>query len=280
MKNCPHCTAPVNDEGATCGYCGGPIGEDNGAVARTTPNPSVSTDKVGPDPRAVFARWKMGAIGASAGVIVVALLVGRSVSPPAASVEAKRQLTAQSTASAPLARDASETPSWVGQRRAAWARDGSKTIAFQIQAEKAVSVWMRQLMPVLAVRCLSYRTEVFVVTGSTSIESERGVHTVRLQFDNELEEEQHWLGSETNQELFAPDGEAFSKRLARATRLRVGFSPYNASPVTADFYVAGYDELHKLVASTCSWRPKSNVQVRRGASSRSSALSQMSGGSR
>jgi hypothetical protein len=36
--------------------------------------------------------------------------------------------------------------------------------------------------------------------------------------------------------------------------MRFGFTPYNATPVTADFNVQGFDRLAGLVASTCGWR--------------------------
>ena len=65
---------------------------------------------------------------------------------------------------------------------------------------------------------------------------------------------ERWQASESGQELFAPDGVAFARQLARANRLRFGFTPFNAPPVTVEFAVQGFDQLARLVASTCGWR--------------------------
>ena len=258
-RNCPHCCAPLVDEAnAVCLYCGRAPSDDpdaspgskapdcTSAAFNAVPNRQVTT----------LANWKLGSVGAAAvlGALLVALLIGRPASHSTASAPAIQQPFARPAVSEPLPRDSSETPTWIGRRRPTWARDGSKTISFELQADNEVRVWMQRAVPVLVARCLSHRTEVFVVTGSTSIESNSDRHTVRLQFDKDPEQVQQWLGSESSQELFAPDGVALSQRLARATRLRFGFTPYNASPVVADFYVAGFHELAKLVATTCGRR--------------------------
>lgn len=146
-------------------------------------------------------------------------------------------------------------PAWVGRRHATWARDGSKTISFELKATNDVPVWMAQVRPVLVVRCLYGNTEVYVATGSAaSIEPRPDMHTVRLQIDDDTEELQQWSDSESSHELFAVDGPMLVRRLARAHHMRFGFNPFNARPVVADFVVDGFDKLGGLVASTCGWR--------------------------
>jgi len=143
---------------------------------------------------------------------------------------------------------------WVGRPQATWARDGSKEIAFELHATNDVPVWMTRVRPKLVVRCLSRTTDVFVAIGTAaSVEAQADSHMVRLQMDDEPEELQRWYGSESQQELFAPDGPELVRHLARAHRMRFGFRPYNAGPVTADFLVQGFDRLAGLVASTCGW---------------------------
>jgi hypothetical protein len=56
--------------------------------------------------------------------------------------------------------------------------------------------------------------------------------------------------------VFAPDGAQLTERLARAHRLRVGFTPFNSKPVTAEFIVVGFDELAPLVTRTCGHAPR------------------------
>jgi hypothetical protein len=145
-------------------------------------------------------------------------------------------------------------PTWEGRRQPAWARDGSRTISFELRAKSDVPVWMTRVRPALVVRCLSHATDVFVETGSAaSIEPQDGTHTVRLQIDDGPVEVQHWSDSVSQQELFAPDGVLLARRLARAHQLRFGFTPYNAKPVVAEFVVEGFDELAPLVGRTCGW---------------------------
>jgi hypothetical protein len=123
-----------------------------------------------------------------------------------------------------------------------------------LQASNEVSVWMTRMRPLLVVRCLARTTEVFVLTGAASIETQTGMHTVRLQIDDEEGTLQQWVDSESRQELFAPNGVALTKRLAHARRVRFGYTPYNAAPVVADFVVEGFDKLAGLVANTCGWK--------------------------
>ena len=155
----------------------------------------------------------------------------------------------------PAVAESSPEPTWTGARKATWAYDGSKTIAFQLQATHDVSVWMSRARPVLVVKCLSRSTQVFVILGSsTTFEEDAFKRTVRVQWDDGAEMGQQWQASESGQELFAPDGIAFVRQLARTNRLRFGFTPFNAQPVTVEFAVQGFDQLAGLVANTCGWR--------------------------
>jgi hypothetical protein len=134
-------------------------------------------------------------------------------------------------------------------------RSGSKTIAFELAASNDVGVWMKRVRPLLIVRCLSRTTDVFVATGSAaSIEPQDGSHTVHIQFDDAEPAAEPWSDSSSSQELYAPDGVTFARRLARTGTLRFGFTPYNAAPVVAEFDVSGFDQLVGLVAGTCGWR--------------------------
>lgn len=172
---------------------------------------------------------------------------------------AEAALTRTATRTPDIA-DRSPVPRWVGRREATWARDGSRTIEFELQATRDVPVWMTRVRPLLIVRCLYHATEVFVSTGSAaSVEADAVHHTVRVRIDDDPETPEQWVGSESEQELFAPDGIALARRLARAHRLRFGFTPYNARAVTAEFAVQGFDRLVGLVARTCGWRVEGAV---------------------
>ena len=155
----------------------------------------------------------------------------------------------------PVVAESVPTPTWTGQRKTSWANDGSKTIAFELMATHDVPVWMSRARPALVVQCLSRATRTFVVLGTSANFEEDAFHrTIRLQWDDDAMMVQRWQASESGQELFAPDGVAFARQLARANRLRFGFTPFNAPPVTVEFAVQGFDKLAGLVASTCGWR--------------------------
>ena len=114
---------------------------------------------------------------------------------------------------------------------------------------------MSHARPALVVRCLYRTTEAFVVLDtSTSYEDDADRRTVSVQWDDDPVSTQYWGVSESGRELFAPSGVEFVQRAANARALRFGFTPFNASPVTAEFAVQGFDKLAGMVASTCGWR--------------------------
>jgi hypothetical protein len=154
-------------------------------------------------------------------------------------------------------------PTWTGRRQAVWTADGSKTIAFELNATHYVPVYMSRALPVLVIRCLYRRTDAFVVLGtSANFEGLSDRRTIRLQLDDDPVAVQQWERSESGQELFAPDGIAFVRRLAQAKRLHFGFTPFQAQPVTVEFAVEGFERLAGMVAGTCGWRLDAQSRTR------------------
>ena len=195
------------------------------------------------------------------GVAIVGAVVGGiatlafvSVQPRAAvPIETGAPAAAITPSALPAVVESMPAPTWTGARRASWARDGSKTIAFHLAATRDLSVWMNKARPVLAARCLYRTTEVFVVLDtSASFEQDADRRTVSVQWDDEPPSVQQWEVSESGKELFAPDAKALIERMAGASRLQFRFTPFNAEPVTAEFAVAGFDRLEGLVTDTCN----------------------------
>jgi len=202
----------------------------------------------------------MGLVGIIAAVMVGVTMIAfvrirpgapiETASPPSANTSASPAVTISPAAA--TAGDSIPAPTWSGTRRASRLSDGSKTIAFHLAATRDVPVWMNQARPVLAARCVQHTIEVFVMLDtSASFEHDADRRTVRIQWDEEPSSVQQWGVSESAKELFAPDGKALVERMATAHRLRFGFTPHNAEPVTADFAVQGFDQLAGLVTSTC-----------------------------
>jgi hypothetical protein len=138
-------------------------------------------------------------------------------------------------------------------RRTNWGPDGARTLTLQLEAVDDVRAGREQVRPVLAVRCLSRRTDVFVAIGTSASIEGGDTHTVTVQFDEEAPVKQQWPGSASYQELFAPDGMAVARRLAQTRMLRLTFTPFRARPVTAEFNVAGFNRHVKDVARICGW---------------------------
>jgi hypothetical protein len=238
-----------------------PITPDEGAPLPPTKDDTISA-MTGTAAHAVSARPKatqltiiiVGAVGMLAGIAFV-LALGWLHGDAAVQTAAAAAAPTATKPVAPAVIESSPPPAWSGRRTAAWARDGSKTISFQLEATRDVPVWMSRARPVLVVRCLSRATQVFVAIGtSANFEEDAYRRTIRLQWDDGAETTQQWETSESGQELFAPDSVALVGQLAHAQRLRFGFTPFNAQPATVEFVVGGFEPLGKLVASTCGWR--------------------------
>lgn len=203
----------------------------------------------------------VAAAGVLAGVLVVMVLTFTSRSEhPVATTAAAAVVVPAKTAPAETA---FPVPSWIGERTARRASDGSKTISFELSASREVPVWMTKARPALVVRCLYQTTEAFVILDtSAGFEADTDRRTIRLQWDDGPVTSEQWVRSESGHELFAPGCVDFVKQLSQARHLRFGFTPFNAAPVTAEFAVTGFGELAGLVAGTCGWRLDAGAPLR------------------
>jgi hypothetical protein len=134
--------------------------------------------------------------------------------------------------------------------------DDSKGVVFQLEAENEVSGWLHRQRPTLVLRCQEGKPEAYMVTGmSSSVESgdlER--HTVGVRFDEAKAQSQMWGQSTDDKALFAPQPVSFIKNVAGAKRLRLQFTPFNASPAIAEFDVTGFGLYIGDIARACHWK--------------------------
>jgi hypothetical protein len=267
MQICPNCAKELDDRDIMCAFCG----HAANAVGPTPPKPVVVVDKPstelvvvspgaaakpkGANRNGIFAS---AAIGAIAAVLVIVASQRRntpatapSATPSSAQATPGRVVAPQSAGIA--SSESTSSPKWSRTRQSQWATDGSRTIGFEVEAQRYVTVYMDRVRPVLAARCISQHTEVFVVLGTAaSIENGGDTHTVRVGLDDEPDVEQQWLDSTDMQALFSPDAAAFAARLATARRLRFAFKPFNAPPVAVEFDVHGFDGPLAAMAKTCA----------------------------
>ena len=215
------------------------------SVIPPAPLPAAST-RIGPYLAVVAA---VVVAGAATVVFMSARPSARESVParPATAVHSStpRVTSIASPANAPL-------PHWSNRNQARWVSNHPKSVAFELAADRDVPVWMHRVQPLLVVRCLAHKAEVFVFTDSPArIEPEDENHTVNVAFDAEPVATERWMDSDEHDALFAPDGTAFARRLARSHTLRFGFTPHNAASVTVQFTTTGFDSVLERVASQC-----------------------------
>jgi hypothetical protein len=185
------------------------------------------------------------------GLVTLALLFGRGGAP--ADTAAVRVEAAGVIPSRP-----GVVPSapgrWSNGSHSRWKSDRPKDLVLELPADNKVAAWMKSVRPMLVVRCMKKSTEAFVFTESAArIETQDENHTVHVSFDGEPASTERWPDSVEHDALFAPNGEAFVRRLARAKTMSFGFSPHNAQPVQARFNVSGLDALIEPAAKQCGW---------------------------
>ena len=212
---------------------------------------------------------QMVAMGLAAGVVLIiaALGVRGTASPTAATtpVPAPAKKPAKTpavvtpqpgavAATAPVAVASGQTWSRVTDGR--WVGRERRSVALELNANQKVAIWMRQVRPVLVVRCLANSADVFVFTQTAAkMEPQDENHTVQVGLDNAQPSTERWADSEEHDALFAPNGNAFAQQLLQSTTLRFGFTPHNASPVVAEFNVSGLAELLAPSARQCGFAP-------------------------
>ncbi len=133
--------------------------------------------------------------------ITFALLMGRGVPTHAAA-------SANGVADGPALREVKSAPKpqqWSDARRDVWLGARRKGVAFDLTSNENVSAWMKNVRPVLVVRCMAGSMEAFVVTETAAqIEPRTDTHTVMFQFDDQAPVTERWPDSSEHDALFAP----------------------------------------------------------------------------
>jgi hypothetical protein len=228
--------------------------DQSGPKSDRTPDPKVpSSGGTAQQPSAdtLLNRELTAAAAAAIGgcLLIAAFLIDRNAPPTdasAAGVSAVRQ-------AAPHVMAPTRTK-WSHGTHSRWRTASPKNAVFELPAVNKVPVWLKHVRPMLVVRCLPKSTEAFVfIESAAAIESQDEDHTVRIAFDDGPASVERWPDSVEHDALFAPDGEAFVRRLARARAMRFTFTPHNALAAEAHFEVTGLAELMEPVAKQCGW---------------------------
>jgi hypothetical protein len=229
-----------------------------------------SKDKVEPSPEGATATPKVQAPQSATpliATIVIAVLVAAggltftmlNTRATAAAAATTALATAPMTAGTALPSAASvaafSAPKWSHAHAYRWVSNRPRSVAFELESIERVPVWTTTVRPMLVVRCLSRKTELFVYTETAArIESDDENHTVGLAFDGGPQSVERWPDSEEHDALFAPDSSALATRIASAHHLKFTFTPHNAQPATVNFDLTGADEVVASVRKTCGAR--------------------------
>jgi hypothetical protein len=236
---CSRCERIIPDEGVLCPHCSP---WEPPQTAAHEPSEEL------PPPGACVGRRSLLLIAAAViggGVITLTALRGGGAEPAATPpiVDTARPVPSVTTA---VAREpdalATATATWT-DNGSMWLGSSQKGIALELAARNETPVWMRTVRPLLVVRCVARRTDVFVFTDSAiAMEAKDSDHTVSLRLDDGPDRVERWPDSSSHDALFAPDGKRLLGELSGARSLAVSYTPHNAAPVTARFDVAGLRE--------------------------------------
>lgn len=133
--------------------------------------------------------------------------------------------------------------------------DDSQTVTLMLYAESSISGWpSKQYDPSLILRCQEKRTDIFVVTGmSPDVEYGTLGATVLLRIDKNPAYKLHSSKSTDGEALFLPSAVVQIKKLMSGRELYFQFTPFNSSPQSTVFKIAGLNESIKPLRSACKW---------------------------
>jgi hypothetical protein len=238
---------------------------DNPAPAAPIASAKVESAKL---PRTGMGPRQLAMVGGgvlAAGALIFTILGMRgAASPePVATAAPARRAPAKAPTVAKTTPAAADKPVSVGANAPQWSRvaDGRwvtasrHTAAFEVAATARVHVWMRDVTPVLVVRCEKGNAEAFVYTQSAArMEPQDGDHTVQVSFDGASPASQRWPDSAEHDALFARNPLEFTRQLSHARTLQFGFTPHNADAVVATFALDGLEPLLASSAKQCGWK--------------------------
>lgn len=235
MDVCTRCERNIPDDGVLCPHCSAwePPQQSRAPEAADVP------EATGPGRRRLLL-IAVAVLGG--GVITVGALRGGGTgsvapAPSAGPVASGPGVTAAVTRE--REEPAGLAAAWI-DNGSMWLGPSQKGIALELAARNETPVWMRTVRPLLVVRCVARRTDVFVFTDSAiAMEAKDSDHTVRIRLDDGPERVERWPDSSSHDALFAPDGKRLLAELSGARALAVSYTPHNAAPVTARFDVDG-----------------------------------------
>lgn len=140
------------------------------------------------------------------------------------------------------------------------AMDDSRTVTASLRAENYVPIWLDRSLPLLTVRCKEGSIDVYMSLGSSfSVDNcggELNQHRVRIRYDKREAFTSCWSESTDDNALFPPSARTYVVDIVASNTMRIEFTPFNASPVVAEFDVRGLSEhITKFEEACPRWAP-------------------------
>jgi hypothetical protein len=131
--------------------------------------------------------------------------------------------------------------------------DDSRIVTLSLSAERAITVWLKEVVPKLILRCKEGKMDAYIFT-RTAAQPELGQYeqaSVRWRIDDSTATPEMWNESTDKSALFSPAPVEFVRRLTEAKTFRFEFTPFNSPPVIVRFDVRGLKTYHRELVKAC-----------------------------
>lgn len=133
--------------------------------------------------------------------------------------------------------------------------DDTPSIIVAKEAKYSVQTWLKQITPILVIRCRENTTSLIFNAKSnfTPVYGEYDKASIRVRIDDGKAVSQYWSESTDNDAAFAPNAISLLRQMKDAEILRIEFNPFNSNPATVEFDLRGLKPHLEEVAKTCRW---------------------------
>lgn len=131
--------------------------------------------------------------------------------------------------------------------------DDSKTIVASVIADSDIRAWLGKVYrPVFVLRCMEGKQSAYFVVGTASaVESDPYYVTIKVRMDQQEAQEIRATESTDKEALFLIEPKRFFSELKDKSKLLLGFTPFNSSPVLASFDIRGVEPVVEEIKKEC-----------------------------